>query len=215
MIRAALASRPDVATPPGGDWSGFTARLDYALVAERGTTTSAPGSAAGVMPIPLRRRLAPYLAMAALLALVTVSVLLVIGQRGGAPADSTTVGRALPPSTPRPPAGTDPALVALTGQHFQRSKLVVLGLTTKDTGGDDWAYERELAAKLLGDTRVYRLAAEERGMQTLAGVMRDLELVLLQTSMSEEPDDASLEQLQRLIRRRDLVAKMNAAYGGS
>ena len=29
-------------------------------------------------------------------------------------------------------------------------------------------------------------------MQPLAGVMRDLELVLLQTSMSDEPDAASL-----------------------
>ncbi len=28
VIRAALAVRPDVATPPGGDWSGFMARLN-------------------------------------------------------------------------------------------------------------------------------------------------------------------------------------------
>jgi hypothetical protein len=56
---------------------------------------------------------------------------------------------------------------------------------------------------------VYRQAAEERGMSNLADVMRDLELVLLQTSMSESPDAESLAQLQRLIRRRDLITKMD------
>jgi hypothetical protein len=55
---------------------------------------------------------------------------------------------------------------------------------------------------------LYRQAAEARGMNSIAGVMRDLELVLLQTSMSGGPDATSLEQIQRLIRRRDLVTKM-------
>ena len=79
----------------------------------------------------------------------------------------------------------------LSEQHFERSKLVVLGLATKDpaqTRRSDWAYERELATSLLNDTRLYRLAAEDRGMTSLAGVMRDLELVLLQTSMADSDD---------------------------
>ena len=104
----------------------------------------------------------------------------------------------------------DPGLLAVSGQHFERSKLVVLGLVTKTGHQDDWACERQLASSLLGDTRLYRLAAEERGMQPLADVMSDLELVLLQTSMADQPTEASLHQLQRLIRRRDLLTKMNA-----
>ena len=109
----------------------------------------------------------------------------------------------------------DPALSALSDQHFERSKLVVLGIATKDARQADWAYERELAGTLLSDTRLYRVAAEERGMQALAGVMRDLELVLLQTSMSEQRDTASLEQLQRLIRRRDLITKMEVVHASA
>ena len=108
--------------------------------------------------------------------------------------------------------------VTLSDAHFERSKLVVLGLATKDSSAlnaADWSYERDAASSLLRDTRLYRAAAEERGLSTLAGVMRDLELVFLQTSMSEEPDPASLEQLQRLIRRRDLVTKLNVDYGGA
>ena len=31
MIRAALAARPDVSAPAGGDWSAFMARLDAAI----------------------------------------------------------------------------------------------------------------------------------------------------------------------------------------
>ena len=39
--------------------------------------------------------------------------------------------------------------------------------------------------------------------------MRDLELVLLQTSLTDEQDPASLPQLQRLIQKRDLLEKMD------
>jgi hypothetical protein len=106
----------------------------------------------------------------------------------------------------------DAGFAAMTEEHFERSKLVVLGLATKDPAHEtpaDWAYERELASSLLDDTRLYRLAAEDRGLDSLAGVMKDLELVLLQTSLTDAKDPSSLPQLQRLIRRRDLIEKMD------
>ena len=43
VIRAALAVRPDVATPPGGDWSGFMARLNTRIA--RGRTGREHGRA--------------------------------------------------------------------------------------------------------------------------------------------------------------------------
>ena len=108
----------------------------------------------------------------------------------------------------------DVAFAALSEQHFERSKLVVLGLANKDAHHAreaDWAYERGLASNLLSDTRLYRQAAEERGMKTLADVMGDLELVLLQTSLADAPDAGALAQIQRLIHKRDLVTKMEVA----
>jgi hypothetical protein len=39
--------------------------------------------------------------------------------------------------------------------------------------------------------------------------MRDLELVLLQASLTDGTDPSALPQLQRLIRRRDLIEKMD------
>jgi hypothetical protein len=223
VIRAALAVTPDVATPPGGDWSGFMTRLDARIAAE-----AAPGTVvapAKVVEISWRRRVAPYLAAAAVLALVTIAAIVTLRQPGtDAPADAgETAGEAIVRSEPAAApvlhavdasTGADAALSAVSSQHFERSKLVVLGLATKDAQQADWEYERELAGSLLNDTRLYRLAAEERGMQSLAGVMRDLELVLLQTSMSEQRDAASLEHLQRLIRRRDLITKMEIVHAG-
>jgi len=216
VIRSALAVRPDVATPPGGDWSGFMARLNSRMTAE--ATAAGASPAPNVVVMPLRRRLTPFLAAAAVLALITLAAALAVKPRtaSGPPPDRAATQPAAFPVIRAVNAGNgvDPALAAVSDQHFERSKLVVLGLATKDAREADWQYERELAGTLLNDTRLYRLAAEERGMQSLAGVMRDLELVLLQASMSQEHDAASLEQLQRLIRRRDLITKMEVVHAG-
>ncbi len=209
-IRAALDARPAVSAPPGDDWSAFMFRLEAA--------TNGPGSRRpGAAPLPLRRpsvpRYAAYLAMAALLVLVTISVIVAARARSTAPAagqDAVSAGSA-PLAQPEPDEAAT-SLVALGAQHFERSKLVILGLAAKDpthTSDADWAYERDLATRLLSDTRLYRMAAEDRGLTVMAGVMQDLELVLLQTSLSDRADAATLGRLQRLIRRRDLLEKMN------
>ncbi len=130
----------------------------------------------------------------------------------GALPDAAAAGDAVEPfgHAPSPEA----AFTALSEQHFERSKLVVLGLANKDphhAREADWAFERGLASSLLSDTRLYRQAAEARGMKSIAGVMGDLELVLLQTSLADAPDAEALEQIQRLIHKRDLVTKMDVA----
>jgi anti-sigma factor RsiW len=211
VIRAALDARPDVSSPPRGDWSGFMARLDAAARADAGPTAASPAPA---RLEPRRRAAIGVLMAAALLALVTVSIALVLrdGRTSPQQSGSTASAVGVPVSSGVEPAVSDAALAEVSEAHFERSKLVVLGLLTRDAAGstaDDWSYERSLASSLLNDTRLYRQSAEERGMKALAGVMRDLELVLLQTAMSEKPDADSLGQLQRLIRRRNLITKMD------
>ena len=207
VIRDALATRPDIASPSAGDWSGFMARLDTAIEAERG--------ARGVAPFPsrtARRSYVSYLAMAALLALVTVSV--TVAWRSRQPHPAQTHASGAPTVSPLAPSDNQLAdFEALSEEHFERSKLVVLGLATKDPVNErapDWAYERELASSLLDDTRMYRLAAEDRGLTNIAGVMRDLEMVLLQTSLTDDRDPAALRQIQRFIQKRGLLEKMDA-----
>jgi hypothetical protein len=225
VIRAALEARPVVDAPPAGNWTRFMTRLETAVLAD----AEAPAAAGPIEAYPRRRRLVAALAAAAVLGLVTMTALLSIrDRRSGPDVAFPGAGPGAVASEPQPrarpaadgpaaadraqPAGMDPALASVSDRHFKRSKLVVLGLATRDPAGAtaaDWNYERTLATSLLDDTRLYRRAAEERGMKTIADVMRDLELVLLQTSMSEKPDAESLAQLQRLIRRRDLITKMD------
>jgi len=68
-IRTALASRPDVSAPASGDWSNFMSRLDAAVARDR----PASPRVVSLLSRP-RRRFAEYVAVAALLTLVTFSV---------------------------------------------------------------------------------------------------------------------------------------------
>jgi hypothetical protein len=218
-IRAALAARPRVDGPADADWTGFMQRLDRAVHLEsRGPAVPA---------VRQGPQWTMYLAMAALLALVTSGVTYVARStfRPASPVPGESQA-SVPSQTSLQPAAIEPfepvghapspeaAFTALSEQHFERSKLVVLGLANKDphhAREADWAFERGLASSLLSDTRLYRQAAEARGMKSIAGVMGDLELVLLQTSLADAPDAEALEQIQRLIHKRDLVTKMDVA----
>ncbi len=214
IIRAALASRPDISAPSSGDWSAVMDRLDAAVAGDRPRVPASVPSRLLLSPGPGRSYIG-LLVTAALLAIVTMSVLYVARNGGGPQSpqsnepiatldDARMSGAAAPSETS--------GMHAVGEQHFERSKLVVLGLSAKAPAGvdvADWAYERALAGSLLNDTRLYRLAAEERGLTSLAGVMRDLELVLLETSMAQGSDPAKLPQIQRLIRKRQLIQKMD------
>ena len=205
VIRTALASRPDVTAPPGGDWTDFMTRLDAAI--RRDSAAPAGHGTATVT----RRQYVAYIAMAALLALVTLAVAQIVRSRFAAEDGGQTA--AIAPTAMRSvPWSENAAFASLSEQHFDRAKLVVLGLANKDAGDGlaaEWEYERELASTLLADTRLYRLAAEDRGMKQLARIMGDLELVLLQASLSQDPQSETLAQIQSLIRKRDLVSRMN------
>jgi hypothetical protein len=229
VIREALAVRPAVTAPPRGDWGGFMARLGKAIQwedrAREARARHEPRVHMMNAPQPARapyRTYTSYLAMAALVALVTMTVAYVPRTVVDRPPETTLVSR--PAVEPPSPAdvnhvtdlSAEAAFAKLSEQHFERSKLVVLGLTSKDprsASQADWEYERQLASNLLSDTRIYRLAAEQKGMKTLADVMGDLELVLLQTAFAQEADSENLEQIQRLINKRDLVTKMELVAG--
>jgi hypothetical protein len=186
-------------------------RLDAAIAAD----TTAPGAASVSPRVATPRRgwsLRPALALAAMLALVTIGVAIAARYRT-TPAPAIESASQAPAQTPAPELKADPdrSLKVGTAEHLERSKLVVLGLATRDpqhTTAADWQYERQLAGNLLTDTRLYRLQAQDRGMTDVARVMRDLETVLIEASMADKPDRDTLERVQRLITKRDLVVKM-------
>jgi hypothetical protein len=122
-----------------------------------------------------------------------------------------------PPSPPQREPGAPNRAREGSAEHLERSKLVVLGLATRDphARARDWQYERVLAGTLLRDTRLYRQAAMQDGASDVERVMRDLETVLLEASMSDKSDRAALARVQRLIAKRDLVVKMRVIAAGN
>jgi anti-sigma factor RsiW len=228
VIRRALALRPAIDAPPTSDWSGFMRRLDTS-VGLRHTRTGEP-------TVVLERTgrgwsARQLIALAAMLVIVATGVFTVSRFRA---TQSQTVGaERATAAAPGVTVTAEPAAIATattaavtpdralregTAEHLERSKLVVLGLVTRDpshTRSEDWQYERNLAGALLTDTRLYRQAATERGASDVARVMRDLETVLLETSMSDDTDHAALERVQRLIAKRDLVVKMQVVAGSA
>lgn len=221
-IREALASRPAAAAPPTGDWSGFMRRLDQTVRAMP-APEFAPSTSANTGFRPSARQ---AMALAAMVALVTIGVVTAARYRSAAPASqapapASQVVAAPPPATVTQSTADispDHALREMSAEHLERSKLVVLGLATRDpysTTADDWQYERRLAGTLLNDTRLYRIAAQDRGVTDVARVMRDLETVLLEASLSDSSDKDALGRVQRLISKRDLVVKMQVVTGSA
>ncbi|HET7696491.1 MAG TPA: hypothetical protein VFK57_12330 [Vicinamibacterales bacterium] len=218
-IREALAARPVVDAPPAGDWSGFMRRLDAAVPPARPRQPRAP---AAILEFRQGRWSVRQLAaLAAMLALVAIGIVAAARFRGAVAVPRQVANT--PTGTPAPaPAPLNAALTQSlregSVEHLERSKLVVLGLSARDperTSADDWQYERRLAGSLLADTRLYRMAAQDRGVADVARVMRDLETVLLEASLSDSSDRQALERLQRLIAKRDLVMKMQVVANGS
>ncbi len=212
-IRRALASRPAIEAPPTGDWSGFMRRLDQAV----GAKVPAPPVSVG-QTATQRWSVTHAVAFAAMLALVTIGVLMAARFRAATPPVRVAVAQPNPIAALAPTAAApDQSLREVSAEHLERSKLVVLGLATRDphSSADDWQYERRLAGTLLSDTRLYRMAAQDRGVSDVARVMRDLETVFLEASLSDSGDKDALERVQRLIAKRDLVVKMQVMAGSA
>ena len=203
VIRTALAGTPRVDAPPAAEWSGFMRRLD-----ERCDIASPRASTL--------RTWAPLIAAAAIVELLIIGVFVAARLRQHA-APPAQVATAQPAAAPRQTAASDRLLREQTDDLLQRSKLVVLGLAARDaqhTAPPDWDYERTLAGSLLEDTRLFRLAAQKRGLSDVASTMGDLETVLLEASLSDDKDPEALARVQRLIHKRDLLLKMQVASSG-
>lgn len=209
LLRNALAPRADVRRPDA-EWDRFMGRLAVAL--DRVDAGAAPGASRSAVSGPAVQlwrpaaRLSPWLPLAAVLVLAIGLGL--VWQR-----QALETGAA---RTPAVVAGAPEAaalpLDRAANRHFERAKLVVLGLAMKDpaeAGAGDWDHERALAAELLPQTRLFRLSALDRGETALADLLGDLETVLLQASMTSDVDRSSLERLQRVIRRRDLLVRID------
>jgi hypothetical protein len=128
-------------------------------------------------------------------------------------ASATTTNRAAAAASAaeaRQEAQRDRVLLVVVGDHFDRSERVLVELTNLTPNGTvDIGAERAVAEELLASNRLYRRTALDRGEDSVATLLDELEPVLLQIAHS--PDDVSADELRRIQKRveaKGLVFKL-------
>ena len=91
-------------------------------------------------------------------------------------------------------------LLIAVGDHLERSQMVLVELTHAETSGElDISAERQLADDLLASNRLYRQTAQQMGQANVAGVLDELERVLVE--LARGPSTVSMQQLADIQQR--------------
>jgi hypothetical protein len=101
-------------------------------------------------------------------------------------------------------------LLVAVGDHLERSQMVLVELVnTRPNGNVNIEYERERAEDLVAANRLYRQTAVNTGDAAVAGVLEELERVLLEIARSPaDISSAELASLQRRIESKGILFKV-------
>jgi len=102
-------------------------------------------------------------------------------------------------------------LLVAVGDHLERSQLVLAELSNAADGKGklDISDERQMAAELLDDNRLYRQTARTTGDTAVATVLDDLERVLIEIARGpSEVSSVQLAELQQQIESHGLLFKV-------
>ena len=98
------------------------------------------------------------------------------------------------------------------GDHLERSQVVLAELSNLGAGRKgrvDISYEQRAAEDLVESSRLYRMSAATTGDTATAGVLDELERVLLDIAHGpSEVSGAQLEQLQKRISDAGILFKV-------
>jgi hypothetical protein len=101
-------------------------------------------------------------------------------------------------------------LLVAVGDHLERSQMVLVELAHAETQGVlDISAERQLADDLVASNRLYRQTAQQMGQAHVAGLLDELERVLVEVARG--PSTVSMQQLtdiQQRIEALGIVFKM-------
>jgi len=101
-------------------------------------------------------------------------------------------------------------LLVVVGEHMDQSERVLVELANLTADGDtDITAERDRAQDLLASNRLYRGSALDRGEESVATLLDELEPVLMQ--IAHAPDQVSAEELraiQKRVEAKGLVFKL-------
>jgi Putative zinc-finger len=91
-------------------------------------------------------------------------------------------------------------LLIAVGDHLERSQMVLVELAHADTRGElDISAERQLADDLVASNRLYRQTAQQMGQDNVAGLLDELERVLVEVARG--PSTVSMQQLADIQQR--------------
>ena len=101
-------------------------------------------------------------------------------------------------------------LLVAVGDHLERSQMVLVELAHAETQDElDISAERQLADDLVASNRLYRQTAQQMGQENVAGLLDELERVLVEVARG--PSTVSMQQLtdiQQRIEALGIVFKM-------
>lgn len=139
----------------------------------------------------------PRLALAGGLATLLVAAF-VAGRYVAPPAAPAASPQAT--AAPAPAAARERILLIAVGEHLDRSQMVLAELSNIDAAGPvDITAEQDWARDLVASNRLYRQAAARDGKTAVAGVLDELERVLV--DIANGPATASPADLERLRER--------------
>ena len=91
-------------------------------------------------------------------------------------------------------------LLIAVGDHLERSQMVLVELAHADTSGElDISAERQLADDLVASNRLYRQTAQQMGQANVAGLLDELERVLVEVARG--PSTMTMPQLADIQQR--------------
>ena len=101
-------------------------------------------------------------------------------------------------------------LLVAVGDHLERSQMVLVELANAQTQGQlDISAERQAADELLASNRLYRQTALQLGQANVAGVLDELERVLVEVARGpSEVSMAQLAEIQQRIEAQGILFKM-------
>ncbi len=128
--------------------------------------------------------------------------------RGGSPPTGGDLGKN------QAPIQQSVLLVAL-GDHLDRSELVLLEMQHAQAipegrvNSADISTQQQYAEDLIADNRLYRTVAAQEGDASTAGVLEDLERILMEIANSPSKlDEKELESLQKRIEDKGILFKV-------
>ena len=197
IVRDASALGP--ITPPAHVWTQLQTRLQGP---EPGAQNPEPTAQS---PTPKAESLKPNLWWALATAAMVVLAFLTgrfvnLREQPRAPESAGATAPATPARVADEATVRERVLLIAVGDHLERSQMVLVELAHADASGElDISAERQLADDLVASNRLYRQTAQQMGQANVAGLLDELERVLVEVARG--PSTVSMEQLADIQQR--------------